>query len=225
VLAVIYLAFNEGYTATKGDRLAREELCGEAIRLGRVLFALMPDEPEVLGLLALMVLIEARRPARVAPDGSLVPLYEQDRSLWDRALIAEGQQMVRSLLRRNAPGTYQIQAAINAVHDDAPTATATEWDQILTLYDQLLVFDPSPVVELNRAVALAEVEGPEPALAAIAALPLESYQPLHAVRADLLRRLGRFDEASAEYGTALAMTDNDAERRFLELARATMTER
>jgi RNA polymerase sigma-70 factor (ECF subfamily) len=223
VLAVVYLVFNEGYTATKGDRLAREELCGEAIRLGRVLFALMPDEPEVLGLLALMLLIEARRPARVAPDGSLVPLREQDRSLWDRASIAEGQEMVRSLLRRNAPGSYQIQAAINAVHDDAPTAPATEWDQILALYDQLLVFDPSPVVELNRAVALAEVEGPEPALAAIAALPLESYHPWHAVRADLLRRLGRLGDADAEYTAALALTDNDAERRFLERARASVT--
>jgi RNA polymerase sigma-70 factor (ECF subfamily) len=190
-----------------------------------VLFALMPDEPEVLGLLALMLLIEARRPARTAPDGSLVPLHEQDRGFWDRALIAEGQKMVRSLLRRNAPGFYQIQAAINAVHDDALTATATEWDQILALYDRLLVFDPSPVVALNRAVALAEVEGPEPALAAIAALPLESYYPLHAVRADLLRRLGRLGDASAEYEAALSLTDNDAERRFLQRARATVTER
>jgi RNA polymerase sigma-70 factor, ECF subfamily len=223
VLAVVYLVFNEGYTATAGDRLAREELCGEAIRLGRVLFALMPDEPEVLGLLALMLLIEARRPARAAPGGSLVPLHEQDRSLWDRAFIAEGQQMVRSLLRRNAPGSYQIQAAINAVHDDAPTASATEWSQILALYDQLLAFDRSPVVALNRAVALAEVEGPEPALAAVAALPLESYYPLHAVRADLLRRLGRLDAAAAEYTAALALTDNDAERRFLERARASVT--
>jgi RNA polymerase sigma-70 factor (ECF subfamily) len=223
VLAVIYLVFNEGYAATKGDRLARGELCDEAIRLGRVLFALMPDEPEVLGLLALMLLIEARRPARVGPDGSLVPLHEQDRSLWDRALITEGQAMVRSLLRRNAPGSYQIQAAINAVHDDAPTATATEWIQILALYDQLLVFDSSPVVVLNRAVALAEVEGPEPALAAVGALPLESYYLLHAVRADLLRRVGRLGDASADYTAALALTDNDAERRFLERARANVT--
>ena len=137
--------------------------------------------------------------------------------------MAEGQHMVRSLLRRNAPGRYQIQAAINAVHADAPTAAATEWDQILALYDQLLVFEPSPVVVLNRAVALAEVEGPEVALVAIAALPLESYYPWHAVRADLLRRLGRLSDASAEYTAALALTDNDAERRFLERARASLT--
>jgi RNA polymerase sigma-70 factor (ECF subfamily) len=187
------------------------------------LAALMPDEPEVLGLLALMLLIEARRPARTGPDGSLVPLHRQDRSLWDPALIAEGKQSVRSLLRRNTPGPYQIQAAINAVHADAPTAAATEWSQVLALYDQLLVFDTSPVVALNRAVALAEVEGPEPALAAIAGLPLESYYPLHAVRADLLRRLGRLGDASAEYTAALALTDNDAERRFLERARASVT--
>jgi RNA polymerase sigma-70 factor (ECF subfamily) len=222
VLAVVYLVFNEGYTATAGDRLAREELSAEAIRLGRVLAALMPDEPEVSGLLALMLLIEARRAARTGPDGALVPLHQQDRSRWDRALIAEGQQMVRSLLRRNAPGAYQIQAAINAVHDDAPTAADTEWSQVLALYDQLLVFDSSPVVTLNRAVALAEVEGPEPALSAVAALPLQSYYLWHAVRADLLRRLGRLEDATAEYTAALALTDNDAERRFLERARASL---
>jgi RNA polymerase sigma-70 factor (ECF subfamily) len=223
VLAVVYLVFNGGYTATAGERLAREDISSEAVRLGRVLAELMPDEPEVLGLLALMLLIEARRPARTGSDGSLRPLPEQDRRLWDGVLIAEGQDTVRSLLRRNAPGPYQIQAAINAVHSDAPTAAATDWGQILTLYDQLLAFDSSPVVVLNRAVALAEVDGPEPALAAITALPLESYYPLHAVRADLLRRLGRLDESAASYAAALALTDNEAERRFLERARASLT--
>lgn len=222
VLAVIYLVFNEGYAATSGGSLARADLSGEAVRLGRVLAQLMPDEPEVMGLLALMLLIEARRPARTGPDGSLVPLRTQDRRLWDGVLIAEGQAIVRALLRRNAPGPYQIQAAINAVHSDAPTAAATDWGQILALYDQLLAFDPSPVVALNRAVALAEVDGPEPALAAIAALPLESYYLLFAVRADLLRRLGRLDESTAAYTAALALTDNDAERQFLDHARASL---
>ncbi len=157
VLVVVYLVFNEGYAATSGESLAREELTAEAIRLGRLLAALMPDEPEVLGLLALMLLIEARRPARTDAHGALVPLPEQDRSLWDRGLIAEGQSIVRGCLRRNLPGPYQIQAAINAVHTDAASAGATDWRQILALYDQLTVFDRSPVVALNRAVALAEV--------------------------------------------------------------------
>ena len=219
VLSVVYLVFNEGYAATAGDRLAREELTAEAIRLGRVLAGLMPDEPEVLGLLALMLLIEARRPARTGADGALLPLPEQNRSLWDSGLIAEGHGIVRRCLRRNAPGPYQIQAAINAVHTDAPSADATDWRQILALYDQLAVFDRSPVVELNRAVALAEVEGVDTALASIDALPLDSYYLLHAVRADFLRRLGRAEQAAAEYDAALELTDNEAERAFLRKAR------
>jgi RNA polymerase sigma-70 factor (ECF subfamily) len=220
VLAVVYLVFNEGYAATSGDRLSREDLTAEAIRLGRVLAALMPDEPEVLGLLALMLLIEARRPARTGEDGALVPLPEQNRLLWDSGLIDEGQSIVRRCLRRNVPGPYQIQAAINAVHTDAPSAQATDWRQILALYDQLVVFDRSPVVVLNRAVALAEVEGVEGALASIEGLPLDSYYLLHAVRADFLRRMGRAEEAAAEYGAALELTENEAERAFLRRARA-----
>ncbi len=222
VLSVVYLVFNEGYAATGGDRLAREELTAEAIRLGRLLAALMPDEPEVLGLLALMLLIEARRPARTGADGALVPLPEQDRSLWNGSLIAEGQSIVRRCLRRNAPGPYQIQAAINAVHTDAPSADATDWRQILTLYDQLTTFDRSPVVVLNRAVALAEVEGVAAALECVDELPLESYYLLHAVRADFLRRLGRVERAAAEYDAALELTDNEAERVFLRRSRAAL---
>ena len=183
----------------------------------------MPDEPEVVGLLALMLLITARRPARTGPGGALVPLHEQDRSLWDRDLIAEGQALVRRCLRRNMPGPYQLQAAINAVHSDAPRRAATDWRQILALYDQLLVFDASPVVELNRAVALSEVEGPAAGLAAVDGLPLQAYYLFHAVRADLLRRLGRRSEAAAEYGLASTRTDNEAERAFLERARAEAT--
>ena len=222
VLAVIYLVFNEGYAATSGDSLAREELTAEAIRLGRVLAALMPDEPEVLGLLSLMLLVEARRTARTDADGVLVPLPEQDRSSWDVGLIAEGQSIVRDCLRRNMPGPYQIQAAINAVHTDAPEADATDWGQILVLYDQLTVFDRSPVVALNRAVALAEVEGVEAALAVLDASPLDAYYLLHAVRADFLRRLGRSEQAVAEYDAALARTENEAERAFLRRARASV---
>ena len=222
VLAVLYLVFNEGYAATSGDRLAREELTAEAIRLGRVLATLMPDEPEVMGLLALMLLSEARRAARAGPDGELVPLPEQDRSLWDPDLIAEGHAIVRRCLRRNAPGPYQIQAAINAVHADASSAEATEWPQILALYDQLVTFDRSPVVALNRAVALAEVAGAASALAAVDELPLSSYYLLHAVRADLLRRLGRDQEAVAEYEAAFELTDNEAERDFLCRASAAL---
>ncbi|HZN20329.1 MAG TPA: sigma-70 family RNA polymerase sigma factor, partial [Micromonosporaceae bacterium] len=154
VLAVVYLIFNEGYASSSGDRLVREDLCAEAVRLGRLLADLMPDEPEVLGLLALMLLIESRRASRTTPEGDLVLLADQDRTRWDRGLVAEGQALVRRCLRRNRPGPYQIQAAINAVHSDAPTAAATDWRQILRLYDQLLAIAPSPVVSLNRAVAV-----------------------------------------------------------------------
>ena len=220
VLAVIYLVYNEGYAASAGDQLVREDLCTEAIRLGRVLVTLMPDEPEVTGLLALMLLIASRRPARTDAGGALVPLRDQDRRLWDRQLIAEGQQLVRACLQRNMPGPYQLQAAINAVHSDAPSAAATDWRQILVLYDQLLHVDPSPVVALNRAVALAEVEGPGAGLAATDDLPLQGYYLYHAVRADLLRRVGRGSEAAAAYEAARALTDNEAERAFLLRARA-----
>ena len=216
VLAVIYLIFNEGYAASSGDRLVREDLCAEAIRLGRLLAELMPDEPEVTGLVALMLLISARRASRTTADGDLVRLAEQDRSLWDRSLTAEGQSLVRRCLRLDRPGPYQIQAAINAVHSDAPTADETDWSQIVRLYDQLMTIAPSPVVALNRAVAVAEVEGPEAALVLVDQLDLGSYHLLHAIRADLLRRLGREAEAARAYEAAIALTENAAERDFLE---------
>jgi RNA polymerase sigma-70 factor (ECF subfamily) len=224
VLAVVYLIFNEGYSASAGDELVRNDLCAEAVRLARLLAALMPDEPEVLGLLALLLLTEARRPARVAPDGSLVLLADQDRTRWDGALIAEGLALVRACLRRNQPGPYQLQAAVNAVHCDAPTAADTDWFQILALYDQMLARSPTPVVALNRAVALAEVSGPDVALAAIADLDvdLDGYHPFHIARADLLRRLGRTHEAATAYDAALALVGNGAERRFLEDRRASL---
>ena len=219
VLAVVYLIFTEGHTASSGDRLVREDLCAEAIRLGRLLAELMPDEPEALGLLALMLLVDARRAARTTPDGQLVPLAEQDRSRWDRGLIAEGQALVRRCLRRNEPGPYQLQAAVNAVHGDAPAGGATDWRQILELYDQLLALAPSPVVALNRAVAVAEVEGPQAGLALVDALDLGGYHLFHAIRADLLRRLDRDAEASTAYEAAIARTRNAAERDFLERRR------
>jgi len=219
VLAVIYLVFNEGYTATEGDELVRDDLCAEAIRLARLLAELMPDEQEVLGLLALLLLIESRRGARTASDGSLVLLPDQDRASWDRELIAEGQAIVRSCLRRNMPGPYQIQAAINAVHSDAVTAAGTDWVQILRLYDQLMAVAPSPVVALNRAVALAEVEGPEVALAAVDALDLDTYHPFHVTRAELLVRLDRQDDARHAYDRALVLARNAAERDHLERRR------
>ncbi|WP_127126242.1 RNA polymerase sigma factor [Georgenia sp. SYP-B2076] len=223
VLAVVYLILNEGYTASAGDHLVRADLCAEAIRLGRLLAELMPDEPEVLGLLALMLLLESRRTTRTTPEGQLVPLAEQDRRGWDRALIAEGHELVRRCLRLGAPGPYQIQAAINAVHADAATASATDWSQILTLYDQLRAVAPSPVVELHRAVAVAEVHGPGAALAIVDTLDLHRYHLHHAVRADLLRRLGRDDEALAAYDAASALAGNAAERAFLEQRRREVT--
>ncbi|MER6840899.1 RNA polymerase sigma factor [Streptomyces platensis] len=216
VLAVVYLIFNEGYTASSGESLVREDLCREAIRLGRLLTELLPDEPEAVGLLALMLLTASRRAARTGPGGDLVLLADQDRSRWDHDLVAEGQALVRQCLRRNQPGPYQVQAAINAVHSDAPTAAATDWWQIRQLYDQLLTLDPSPVVALNRAVAVAEVEGPAAALALVDSLPLDRYHVFHAIRADLLRRLGRATEAAHAYEKALARTDNTAERHFLQ---------
>ena len=216
VLAVLYLIFNEGYAASAGDALVRRELCAEAIRLGRLLAELMPDEPEVMGLLALMLLIEARRAARTGADGALVRLADQDRGRWDRDLVAEGQALVRRCLRRNRPGPYQLQAAINAVHSDAASAAATDWGQILALYDQLMAVAPSPVVALHRAVAVAEVQGPAAALALVDGLDLDGYHLFHAVRADLLRRLGRDAEAGQAYAAAIARTGNAAERAFLE---------
>jgi RNA polymerase sigma-70 factor, ECF subfamily len=220
VLAVIYMIFNEGYTASSGDHLVREDLCAEAIRLARVLTQLMPDEPEVKGLLALMLLVESRRSTRATADGDLVLLAEQDRGRWDRELIAEGQNLVRQCLRRDQPGPYQIQAAINAVHSDAPTAGTTDWSQILVLYNQLQVFTPTPVVALHRAVAVAEVDGPAAALELVDALDLDRYYLFHAIRADLLRRLGRDGEAALAYTAAIARTGNAAEQRFLERRRA-----
>jgi RNA polymerase sigma-70 factor, ECF subfamily len=220
VLAVVYLVFNEGYAATSGDALVREDLCTEGIRLARTLHELMPDEPEVVGLLALLLLVAARRPARTGVGGELVSLDQQDRTLWDSDLIGEGQGLVRFCLRRNLPGRYQIQAAINAVHSDAPRAADTDWAQILALYDQLLRFDPSPVVALNRAVALGEVEGPAAGLAAVDGLPLGSYYLFHAVRADLLLRLGRSTDAIAAYDAASILTENEAERAHLARSRA-----
>ena len=222
VLAVVYLIFNEGYAASAGDALVRRELCAEAVRLGRLLAELMPDEPEVMGLLALMLLIEARRPARTGADGALVLLADQDRSRWDRALVAEGQALVRHCLRHNQPGPYQIQAAINAVHSDAASAAATDWGQILTLYDQLMAIAPSPVVALHRAVAVAEVRGPAAALALVDGLDLDGYHLFHAVRADLLRRLGRDAEAGQAYAAAIDRTGNAAERAFLEARRLSL---
>ena len=212
VLAVLYLVFTDGV-------LDRPELCAEAVRLARVLHELMPDEPEAAGLLALMLLTESRRPARTGPGGALVPLAAQDRTRWDAALVAEGQELVRRCVRRDRPGPYQLQAAIVAVHSAAATMAATDWTAVLRLYDLLAAYDPSPVVRLNRAVAVAELDGPAVALALVDALPLEPYHLFHAVRADLLARLGRTAEADAAYAAAIGRTRDAAEREHLRRRR------
>ncbi|MBB3045750.1 RNA polymerase sigma factor [Nocardioides soli] len=221
VLAVVYLVFNEGYLASSGERSIREDLTAEAIRLGRLLRSLLPGEPEVAGLLALMVLTEARRTARVAA-GELVPMRDQDRGGWDRELIAEGHDLVRECLAVGRPGQYQLLAAINAVHTDAPDAAATDWRQIAALYDQLYAVAPSPVVALNRAVAVAELDGPAVALAEVDRLDLTAYHAWHATRAELLRRLGRSAEARPAYDAAIAATDNPAERAYLSRRRGSL---
>jgi RNA polymerase sigma-70 factor (ECF subfamily) len=212
VLAVLYLIYNAGPTDP-----AEPSLCAEAIRLARILTTLMPDEPEVAGLLALLLLTESRRSSRIGLDGSLVLLGEQDRTRWDRALMEEGQAIVRACLRRNQPGAYQLQAAINAVHADAPTVNETDWSQIVALYDQLLAVAPTPVVALNRAIAVGELEGAATALDLVDALELDNYYAFHATRADLLQRVGRQGEAAAAYERAAAMAPTDAERDFLKL--------
>ncbi len=219
VLAVVYLIFNEGYAASSGETLVRADLCAEAIRLGRALAELMPDEPEVLGLLALMLLTQARRDARTTADGAVVVLADQDRSRWNRDLIAEGQAIVRACLRRDQPGPYQVQAAINAVHSDAASTADTDWQQVVQLYDLLMALAPSPVVALNRAVAVAEVDGPGAALAIVDSLDLDSYYLLHSIRAELLARLGRTAEAAKEFEAASALTDSGAQRAFLDRRR------
>jgi RNA polymerase sigma-70 factor (ECF subfamily) len=210
VLTVIYLIYNAGL-----PRADEPLLCAEAIRLARILSALMPDEPEVAGLLGLLLLTESRRPARLHADGSLAVLADQDRALWDRALIHEGQEIVRRCLRRDEPGPYQLQAAINAVHADAATFEETDWSQIVVLYDRLLELAPTPVVALNRAIAIGELEGAGAALELVEKLDLEGYQPFHAVRADLLQRLRRAEEAASEYERAAALAPTEAERQFL----------
>jgi len=219
VLAVLYLIFNESYLATEGEGI-RADLSTEAVRLTRQLGSLI-DDPEVVGLLALMLLTEARRPARVS-DGALVTLDEQDRSLWDAGLIDEGHRLVRTCLATNRPGPYQVQAAINAVHTDALDASMTDWSQVVQLYDQLLGLQPSPIVELNRAVAVAELDGPEVALSIVERLDLSAYHAWHVTRAELMRRLRRNDESRDAYDQALALIDNEAERAHLTRRRRSL---
>ena len=219
VLSVLYLVFNEGYMASSGDALVRDDLCDEAIRLTRILVQLMPDEPEAVGLLALMLLTASRRATRVDEHGDLVLLADQDRGRWDRSLIAEGHDLVRRCLRRNRPGPYQIQAAIAAVHTDAPTTAATDWRQVVALYDQLLAVAPSPVVRLNRAIAVGELDGPDAALAELAGIErgaLDGYGPFHVVRAELLARTGRSADAVHAFRRALELTEEPSQRRHLE---------
>jgi RNA polymerase sigma-70 factor, ECF subfamily len=214
VLMVIYLIFNEGYSASCGDQLVRPELCDEAIRLGRQLAELLPEESEVIGLLALMLFIDARRDAREA-GGNFVKLADQDRNLWNQMHIEEGRYLLHTCLARNRPGPYQLQAAINAVHCDARTTADTDWQQILALYDHLMAIAPSPVVALNRAVAVAECEGADRALRLVDAIELPHYHLFHAIRADLLRRLGRFADAATAYQIAMEECANQMEREFL----------
>jgi RNA polymerase sigma-70 factor (ECF subfamily) len=224
VLAAIYLIYTEGHTATSGESLTRIDLSGEAVRLGRTLVELMPDEPEAIGLLALMLLTESRRPARNNAD-RMIRLADQDRTRWDRTLITEGHDLVRACLRRNQPGPFQIQAAIAAVHADSPTAESTDWHQIIALYDQLYALRPDPVVALNRLVAVAELHGAAEGLAELDQADfstLDNYQPYHAARADLLARAGRRDEALGAYDRAIELSTNVVERDFLLRQRAAL---